>query len=326
MVMRKAMKKHPFFLPFAGCKNLCVYCNQRTITGVNKIPSPQDVIEELKVLKEAVEVCFFGGSFCRLGIETIRGYLDAVVNYSPAGSQIRFSTYPNDLSDKKLREIVLSYPIACIELGVQSLDPKVLALCHRDIDPSEVLDNLTELREENIPLAVQLMIGLPGQTESSSVGDIYKLAKIKGAAEWQIRIYPCLVMEGTELNTIMQENKYTPLSLNEAIRWGGKLIDEATSLGFTLIKAGLQETEELALQVRGGPHHPSLGELMIGESLVYRLLRLKPEGPWVVPANHMSKLIGHNRYGLKRLAELSQITEKEAEEKLYFFPSRKTQI
>ena len=324
--MIKNMKKHPFFLPFAGCKNRCVYCNQRTITGVNKIPSPQDVIEELKVLKEAVEVCFFGGSFCRLGIETIKDYLDAVVNHAPSGSRIRFSTYPNDLNDKKLRDTVLSYPIACIELGVQSLDSEVLSLCHRDIDPSEVLDSLAELREENIPLAVQLMIGLPGQTESSSMSDICKLAKIKGAAEWQIRIYPCLVMENTELYTMMQENKYTPLSLNEAIRWGGKLIDKATSFGFTLIKAGVQETEELALQVRGGPHHPALGELMIGESFVYRLIRLNPNGPWVIPAIHMSKLIGHNQYGLKRLAELSDMSGEEIREKLSFFPSDKTSI
>lgn len=319
--MIKAMKKQPFFLPFGGCTGRCVYCNQQTITGVQEIPSPQFVSSVLSSLTEPVEVCYFGGSFCRLSFKTIKEYLDAVLNDAPAGSRIRFSTYPGDLQNEKLRSLVLSYPIACIELGIQSLDFEVLSLCRREANPELVLENLLLLQNESVPLAVQLMIGLPGQTLDSSINDIKKLAEIKGECSWQLRLYPCLVIENTELNEMMQNGRYTPLTVDEAVKWGGKLLESATSLGFVPIRAGLQESELLASQVRGGPHHPALGELMFSESIVQKLFRLNPNGPWVVPSCEMSKFTGHGRYGLRRLAELTGISEKKAAENLSFFPT-----
>ena len=73
--MTKAMKKQPFFLPFGGCRGRCVFCNQRAITGVDEVPSPQFVSSILKNLTEPVEVCYFGGSFCRFTFEKIKEYL-----------------------------------------------------------------------------------------------------------------------------------------------------------------------------------------------------------------------------------------------------------
>jgi len=319
--MTKAMKKQPFFLPFGGCRGRCVFCNQRAITGVDEVPSPQFVSSILKNLTEPVEVCYFGGSFCRFTFEKIKEYLDAVVNDAPKGSRIRFSTYPGDLQNKKLRSMVLSYPIACVELGIQSLDSEVLSQCRREADPVAILENMVVLRDENVPLSVQLMIGLPGQTVSSSIYDINKIAEIKGESEWQFRLYPCLVIENTELYEMMNSGEYTPLTVDEAVKWGGRVIDVATSLGFTPIRAGLQESEMLASQVRGGPHHPALGELMFSESIIRKLIRLNPKGPWVLPSSNMSKFTGHRGYGLNRLAELTSMPEKEVAEKLTFFPA-----
>lgn len=320
MVLRKAMKKHPFFLPFAGCKSRCVYCNQHTISGIVRPPSVKEVIKELTELSEAVEVCFFGGSFCRLEEEIIKGYLDAVVKFAPEGSRIRFSTYPDDLMDENLRNFIFSYPISCVEIGVQTLDPHVLNICRREIEPPQILKSLSDLEEINIPIAVQLMIGLPGQTIKSSVDDIFALAKIKKNREWQMRIYPCLVIENTKLQDMMKESSYTPLSVDDAIKWGGKVADLATSLGFTLIRVGLQESQLLASNVRGGPHHPALGELILAESLINKLLRLNSKGPWYLPRSQRSKLSGHGRYGIKRMAFLTSKSEKEITENLLYFP------
>ena len=126
LVMMRKLKKMPFFLPFGGCHGRCVYCHQQTITGVSELPSPQYVSSVLSALTEPREVCFFGGSFCRFDYATVRSYLDAAANCAPKGSRIRFSTYPGDLRDDKLRSLVLSYPIACVELGIPSLDKKSL--------------------------------------------------------------------------------------------------------------------------------------------------------------------------------------------------------
>ena len=123
------LKKLPFFLPLAGCRGQCVYCDQRAITGVRAVPSPADVREALRGLAGPREICYFGGSFCRFAPQLIKEYLDCVTEHAPAGSTVRFSTYPGDLRDDALRGLVKKYPISRIELGIPTLDPAVLAAC-----------------------------------------------------------------------------------------------------------------------------------------------------------------------------------------------------
>lgn len=319
LVMMQKLKKMPFFLPFGGCHGRCVYCHQQTITGVSELPSPQYVSSVLSALTEPREVCFFGGSFCRFDYATVRSYLDAAANCAPKGSRIRFSTYPGDLRDDKLRSLVLSYPIACVELGIPSLDKKVLASCKREADPRAILDDIRLLRDESVNLAVQMMIGLPGQSMESSLLDLETVADIKGPLDWELRLYPCLVIEGTELCSMLCSGSYNPLSVEEAAVWGGIFMDKALELGFRPIRAGLQESALLASQVRGGPHHPALGELIFSEAYARKLVRLSPKGPWTLPASEMSKFTGHGKFGIRLLAEKSGLLPEEVEKRLSFF-------
>lgn len=320
MGLINSMKKLPFFLPFGGCRGRCVYCSQSTITGVADVPSPEYVSSVLKELDEPREICFFGGSFCRFGVSKVKEYLDSAVNSAPKGSRIRFSTYPGDLTDTSMRNLIKSYPIACIELGIPSLDPNVLSLCKREADPKAIIEDIKNIMDESLPLGVQMMIGLPGQTKESSISDLKILAEIKGPISWDLRLYPCLVLEGTELENMMTNGTYKPLTLDQAIEWGGQFIDSALSFGFNPIKIGLQESELLASKVKGGPHHPALGEMIASESLVRKLIRTNWTGPWIVPEEHISKFTGHGCFGLMRLAELTGTTINAVSEKLSFFP------
>lgn len=315
------MRKLPFFLPFGGCSGRCVYCDQRTITGASAPITPAEVASALSKLGEPREVCFFGGSFCRFGMESVQGYLDAVKNFAPTGSRIRFSTYPGDLSDPTMLELVTSYDIACVELGIPSLDPPVLRACAREADPDRILSGLADLCDRSVSLGVQLMIGLPGQSPESSLRDIRRLAAVKGPLDWDLRVYPTLVLEGTALFDMMIGGGYAPLSLQEAIEWGGMLLYAATSLGFRPIRVGLQESPRLAAQVRGGPHHPALGELIAAESLARRLTSSNRHGPWTVPRRHMSKLTGHHCFGMKRLSWHSSLPEPDVATMIDFFPA-----
>lgn len=296
------MRKVPFFLPFGGCRGRCVYCQQQTITGSSSCPTPGEVARSLEKLEEPAEVCFFGGSFCRFERSAVKAYLDSVVKYAPHGSRIRFSTYPGDLDDESLRRLVLSYPIARVELGIPSLDPAVLRACAREADPEAVLGSISSLVSDNVPLAVQMMIGLPGQTEASSLNDLRRIAEVKGGGSFELRLYPCLVLEGTELENMMNSGSYSPLSVERAADWGGRFLLESSDLGFVLIRAGLQESELLSSAVRGGPHYAALGELMLADCYARALVRNSESGPWFVPSRHISKFTGHNSFGIGRLA------------------------
>ena len=59
-----------FFVPHLGCPNRCSFCNQKTISGQQRPPSPEEVrrtcreaLERLGERAEGGEIAFFGGSF-----------------------------------------------------------------------------------------------------------------------------------------------------------------------------------------------------------------------------------------------------------------------
>ena len=71
------MKKQyiiPIFVPHLGCPNDCIFCNQRSISGVAKMITKEDIkktidfyLENIRDKEAKIEVAFFGGSFT--GIE-----------------------------------------------------------------------------------------------------------------------------------------------------------------------------------------------------------------------------------------------------------------
>lgn len=311
------LKKLPFFLPLAGCRGQCVYCDQRAITGVRAVPSPADVRDALRALDSPREICYFGGSFCRFPLPLIKEYLDCAA-LAPRGSAVRFSTYPGDLRDDALRALVKKYPVSRIELGIPTLDPAVLASCRREASPEAIFEDIKILKADGLPIGVQMMIGLPNQSRESSMADLRALAALKGDDSWELRLYPCLVIEGTELCRMYERGLYRPLSVSEAAVWGGEFIDEALALGFVPIRIGLQETASLAAEVAAGPHHPALGELILAEASARRLARENPKGPWLVPKKEMSRFTGHGRFGIKRLAAHSGMSERKTTQLLSF--------
>ena len=58
----------PVFIPHLGCPNQCVFCNQRTISGVVEFDRSRvrEIIDEALTTIDntsEVEIAFFGGSF-----------------------------------------------------------------------------------------------------------------------------------------------------------------------------------------------------------------------------------------------------------------------
>lgn len=318
------MKRLAFFLPFQGCGRRCVYCDQRAITGNTEEISPESVKKVLASEKESVELCFFGGSFARLPWERWIQFLDAVKE-APPGSKISFSSYPGDFagsSGERRIELLKTRPIGTIELGIPSLDPVVLRACGRNDDPLEILDVISKLKQAGFRLGVQIMIGLPCQKPGRALEDLRKLAGANGKTAMELRIYPCLVLRGTELQNLYESGFFKPLSLKEAIREAGLLLLEAESLGFTILRVGLLESEALKNSVVSGPYHPAFGELAHAEKLALRLYSQSPLGPWELTEKKFSQLTGHGAQGLNRMAELTSLSIEDIRKKIIRTPKK----
>jgi histone acetyltransferase (RNA polymerase elongator complex component) len=305
----------PFFLPMKNCPNRCIYCDQMTITGHRDMPSPNDVRSLASSASGPVETCFFGGSFTCLPENTRREYLSAAAS-APPGSGIRISTHP-DCIDPEALSILRDYPVTIVELGISSLDDKVLESCNRGYTGKKALGRISALIDDGrfIP-GVQMMTGLPGQTPESSMEDLRQIAILKGNRRMQLRIYPCLVLANTPLEKLYRSGRYIPSSLEESARWAGEMIRFARDNGFELLRVGLQETESLGHGVVGGPHHPALGEYARSCALAKNILSKAPNGPWEISSRDMSLIFGHGGWGLMELARLSGLEAREAENRI----------
>ena len=134
------MKKHvniPIFIPHLGCPNQCVFCNQRTISGVSdfdasSVKSEIDAALATVDPSQETEIAFFGGSFTGIDRELMISLLEIAKGYISDGrvSSIRCSTRP-DYINEEILDILEGYGVKTIELGLQSFDDKVLALSKR---------------------------------------------------------------------------------------------------------------------------------------------------------------------------------------------------
>ena len=71
------------FIPHKGCKNECVFCNQRKISGNINAVTPDEVdkiiqrhLEYLQDTDYKIQIAFFGGSFTGLSIKEQTEYLE----------------------------------------------------------------------------------------------------------------------------------------------------------------------------------------------------------------------------------------------------------
>jgi histone acetyltransferase (RNA polymerase elongator complex component) len=129
---------HPIFLPYLGCRQRCLFCNQRATA--DEVPFPpyvQKLIEDsIKELPSngtrEKQVAFYGGSFTAIPKEDQIRYLEAARPFLASGliDSIRISTRPDALDEEALT-LLKEYGVKTVEIGAQSMIDEVLFLSQR---------------------------------------------------------------------------------------------------------------------------------------------------------------------------------------------------
>ena len=269
----------PIFIPHLGCPNMCVFCNQRSISGVGDFcaDSVIEIIDDhLKTVTEDdwVEIAFFGGSFTGIDRNLMIRLLEIAYEYIKRGSvhSVRCSTRP-DYIDKEVLSVLSCYGVKVIELGIQSASEEVLKVTKRGHTINDTKRALDLVVKHGFSLVGQMMIGLPGATLESEIAtaDLIINAGAKGA-----RIYPTVVFKGTELTDMTKKGEYAPLSVDEAADRSAVVLARFVNAGVPVIRIGLCSNENLASEQTyfAGPNHPAIGELTINK-LYYNLITEK---------------------------------------------------
>ncbi|MGM9550902.1 MAG: elongator complex protein 3 [Clostridia bacterium] len=292
------MANIPIFIPHQGCKRDCVFCNQRSITGQNVMPTIEEtdmIIKTcLKTMTKKPQIAFFGGSFTGIGNDLMEGYLSVAHKYVKNGQAmgIRLSTRP-DYIDSEILSILKKYGVTNIELGAQSLCDDVLEASNRGHDALCVEKASKAILSENFTLGLQMMIGLPCDTREKSVYTAKKIAEL-GARE--TRIYPTVVIEGTRLADMYKKGEYVPMDFDEAISAAAECYSIFFEKGVNVLRIGLQNSEELKKSVVGGFYHDSIGELVYS-----RVIRnsVKKNGTICYNKRFLSKVLGQKKENME---------------------------
>lgn len=310
----------PFFISHQGCPHQCVFCDQKTITGSSgALPAPAELLAAVRTWRqtsgaESVEVAFYGGSFTLLPRQQQQGLLEPLQPLLQSGevSSIRISTRP-DAVDAEAVRFLRESGVSLVELGVQSMDDLTLELADRGHSAQDTIDAFAALRAEGLRVGAQMMPGLPGESARGAIASFRKLLSLRPDL---LRIYPAVVLQGTELAGMYQKGSYRPLPLEEAVAICKVMLQDAGRAGIPVIRAGLQPTDELSsgAEVIAGPYHPAFRQLAQGErwfDLLQLLTREFSPGAELTLSTsraELSDVVGQKRRNIIRLEQLSRFS------------------
>jgi elongator complex protein 3 len=118
-------------------------------------------------------------------------------------------TRPDQCSEKEIQRM-LYYGTTRVELGVQAIDDKIYSLTKRGHKIRDVVDATKRLKEAGFKIGFHLMPGIPGSNPRKDLQLVKKIFSDKRFKPDQIKVYPCQVLKGSELEDWYYKRKYKP--------------------------------------------------------------------------------------------------------------------
>jgi histone acetyltransferase (RNA polymerase elongator complex component) len=310
----------PIFLPNMGCRERCLFCNQKA--AAEGAPSPSSVRNFIETSLSVIlfdkrnrekQVAFYGGSFTAIPKDEQVRYLKGVQPFLASGliDSIRISTRPDALDEETL-SMLKEYRVKTIEIGVQSMIDEVLLLAHRGHWAKDTIAATSRLKQWDFEVGFQLMIGLPGDTCDRFFQTLNRVIELQPDF---VRIHPTLVLKGAPLENLWRDGGYFPLSLDEAVQWLKKGILKLEKSPIRVARIGLQPTQELERDFLAGPYHPALRQLIdsaIFFDMAEYLLETHPNGSQSTFFCHLkdiSNLKGQRNENVLKLKNYFKLSE-----------------
>ena len=304
----------PFYISHQGCPHTCIFCDQRIISGSSgALPGEAEILGKIDLWRRSspdrpVEVAFFGGTFTLLDHVAQQKLLAPVQPLLANGavSGVRISTRPDAIDPKNVSWLA-GQGVKVIELGVQSMDDTILAAAGRGHDSAASVAALKCIRAAGVTAGAQLMPGLPGDSAHSS---LRSLEQVIAAGAHFIRLYPVVVLRGTELAKKYESGEYLPLGIQEGVAVCKVMLQAALKNPVEVIRIGLQADESLSTDtVLAGCWHPAFGQLVYSELFFDLLVQTLPDLNGTMPLqvrchpSRVSDIIGHKKKNIARLLQ-----------------------
>ncbi|WP_290597821.1 MULTISPECIES: tRNA uridine(34) 5-carboxymethylaminomethyl modification radical SAM/GNAT enzyme Elp3 [unclassified Archaeoglobus] len=129
---------------------------------------------------------------------------------------ITFETRPDYAREQHIREM-LRFGGTKVELGVQSIYDNVLEKIRRGHGVEDTVEATKLLKDSAFKVGYHIMPGLPGSDFSRDLRMFRELFEKEDFKPDYLKIYPTLVVEGTELFEMWKRGEYQPYTTEEVV-------------------------------------------------------------------------------------------------------------
>ncbi len=162
---------------------------------------------------------------------------------------------------KELLKLLKQYNVVTVELEVKIANNYILKKYKANYELDDIKRASKLIKRSRLNLGYQLMVGFPDSTRIDEQESAKILIKFKPSL---VRIYPVLVIEGTELDEAYKNNEYEPLILPQAIDRCKDLIYMFNKKKIKAITVGILDENNLEekQKVIAGPLHKNFPQLV----------------------------------------------------------------
>jgi oxygen-independent coproporphyrinogen-3 oxidase len=200
-------------VPF--CKTKCPYCDFYSLTSLSSIPDWLEAVkQEMLLYKDRFsrfDSLYFGGGTPSLLSESEFGSLANLLHRTftvSRDAEFTVEVNPDDI-DSNQPAVLRELGVNRISLGVQSFDDRDLRFLKRRHTADQAIKALDELKAAGFAkVGLDLMYGLPGQTESSWVKTLEQAVSFNPE---HLSCYQLTIHEGTPFWEIQARGEIEPL-------------------------------------------------------------------------------------------------------------------
>jgi elongator complex protein 3 len=156
-------------------------------------------------------------------------------------------------------DLMLSYGVTRLEVGVQSLQDDVLARSNRGHTVEDSIRALKTARDAGLKVTVHMMPGLPGATPEEDLGDLRRLFVDEDFRPDMSKLYPTLVVPGTSLARQFERGLFRPYELETVV----DLLSEMKKFVPPWHRIMRIQREIPAKEIEGGVRNGNLRQLVL---------------------------------------------------------------
>ncbi|MBI5148908.1 tRNA uridine(34) 5-carboxymethylaminomethyl modification radical SAM/GNAT enzyme Elp3 [Candidatus Pacearchaeota archaeon] len=125
-------------------------------------------------------------------------------------------TRPDVCGEKEIQRM-LKFGATRVELGVQAIDDKIYKIVNRGHTVKDVIKATKLLRDNGFKIGYHIMPGLPGSNPKKDLQMFKELFANESFKPDQLKIYPCQVIKGSNLEKLYEQGKYKPYTEQQLI-------------------------------------------------------------------------------------------------------------